>query len=86
MGVQFEAVLNPLGVETVLHPAHWIVSTLARNAAAMRLHTYRDQARSRHFDLSGGGDRPWSVDLVAIAASGILVLGFGCALVGLWVR
>jgi hypothetical protein len=52
----------------------------------MRLHTYRDQARSRHFDLSGGGDRPWSVDLVAIAASGILVLGFGCALVGLWVR
>ena len=52
----------------------------------MRLRTYRDETRSRHFDLIGGGGHPWSVDLVAIAASGILVLGFACALVTLWVR
>ena len=52
----------------------------------MRLRTYRDETRSRHFDLIGGGGDPWSVDLVAIAASGILVLGFVCALVALWVH
>jgi hypothetical protein len=31
---------------------------------------------SRHFDLIGGGGHPWSVDLVAITAAGIPVLGF----------
>jgi hypothetical protein len=50
----------------------------------MRLRTYRDETRSRHFDLIGEGGHPWSVDLVAIIASGILVLGFACALVALW--
>jgi hypothetical protein len=44
----------------------------------MRLRTYRDDTGSRHF---GGGGHSWSVDLVAITAAGILVLGFVCALV-----
>ncbi len=52
----------------------------------MRLRTYRDETRSRHFDLIGGGGHPWSVDLVAITTSGILVLGFACALVAPWVH
>ena len=39
----------------------------------MRLQTYRDETRSRHFDLIG------SIDLVAVLASGILVLGFAGA-------
>jgi hypothetical protein len=51
----------------------------------MRLRTYRDETRSRHFDLVGGGGPPWSVDLVAITASGILVVGFAGALVALCV-
>jgi hypothetical protein len=50
----------------------------------MRLQTYRDESRSRHFDLTGGGGHPWSIDLVAATASGILVMGFACALVVLW--
>jgi hypothetical protein len=50
----------------------------------MRLRTYRDETHSRHFDLIGGGGHPWSVDLVAITASAILVLGFAGALVALW--
>ena len=52
----------------------------------MRLRIYRDEARSRRYDLIGGGGHPWSIDLVAITASGILVLGFACALVALWVH
>jgi hypothetical protein len=35
----------------------------------MRLQTYRDESRSRHFDLTGGGGHPWSIDLVAATAS-----------------
>ena len=31
-----------------------------RSANAMRLHSYRDESHSRHFDLIGGGDHPWS--------------------------
>jgi hypothetical protein len=46
----------------------------------MRLQTYRDETRSRHFDLIGGGSHPWSVDLVAVTAAAILVVGFACAL------
>jgi hypothetical protein len=45
----------------------------------MRLQTYRDESRSRHFDLLGGGGHPWSIDLVTVTASGILVAGFACA-------
>jgi hypothetical protein len=52
----------------------------------MRLQTYRDESRSRHFDLTGGGGHPWSNDLAAAIAAGILVVGFACALVALWVH
>ena len=52
----------------------------------MRLQTHRDESRSRHFDLTGGGDHPWSIDLVAATASGILVVGFVGALLALWVH
>src|SRR6476659_2896866 len=40
--------------------------TAPRSAAAMRLHSYRDESHSRHFDLIGGGGRPWSIDLVSV--------------------
>jgi hypothetical protein len=30
----------------------------------MRLHSYRDESHSRHFDLIGGEGHPWSNDLV----------------------
>jgi hypothetical protein len=52
----------------------------------MRLQTYRDESHSRHFDLTGGGAHPWSIDLVSVAASGILVVGFVCALAAQWVH
>ena len=52
----------------------------------MRVQTYRDESRSRHFDLTGGSGHPWSIDLVAATASGILVVGFVWALVALWVH
>jgi hypothetical protein len=47
----------------------------------MRVHTYRDESRSRHFELTGGGGHLWSIDLVAATASCILLVGFACALV-----
>ncbi|SHJ97542.1 hypothetical protein SAMN05444159_2061 [Bradyrhizobium lablabi] len=50
----------------------------------MRLQTYRDENCFRHFDLTGGGGHPWSIDLVEVTASGILLVGFACALVALW--
>jgi hypothetical protein len=31
----------------------------------MRLQTHRDESRSKHFDLTGGGHQPWSIGLVA---------------------
>jgi hypothetical protein len=52
----------------------------------MRLQTHRDENRSRHFDLTGGGAQPWSIGLVAATASSILVVGFVSALVALWVH
>ena len=39
----------------------------------MRLHSYRDESHSRHFDLIGGGRHRWSIDLT------IFVVGFGRA-------
>jgi hypothetical protein len=57
-----------------------------RSAAAMRLHSYRDESHSRHFDLIGGGGHSWSIDLVSVTASGILVVGFACALMAHWVH
>jgi hypothetical protein len=50
----------------------------------MRLQTYRDESRFRHFDLTWGGERPRSIDLVSVAASVILVVGFACAIVVQW--
>lgn len=52
----------------------------------MRLHSYRDESRSRHFDLIGGGSHRWSIDLVYVTTSAILVVGFACALIAHWVR
>ena len=52
----------------------------------MRLHSYLDECHSRHFDLIGGGDRSWSIDLVSVIALGILVVGFACALMAHWVH
>jgi hypothetical protein len=47
----------------------------------MHLHTYRDENHSSRFS------RPcWSIDLVAVTAGSILVVGFACAIVALWVR
>jgi hypothetical protein len=48
--------------------------------AAMRLQTYRDESRSRHFDLICGREHPRSIDLVLVITSGMLVAGFACAL------
>jgi hypothetical protein len=47
----------------------------------MRLHTYRDENRSRHFDLISGGEHPRSIDLVVILTSILLVVGAACALI-----
>ena len=60
-----------------------MVPPCMRSATAMRLHSYRDEYHSTHFDLIGGGSRPWSIDLVSVAAAGMLVLGFACALIAL---
>jgi uncharacterized membrane protein len=46
----------------------------------MRIRTYRDQTFSRHFDLICGGEHPTSIDLVSVTVSGMLVVGFACAL------
>ncbi len=49
----------------------------------MRIRTYRDEAHSRHFDLISGGAKHWSVDLVSLSASSLLLAGFVSAL---WVQ
>jgi hypothetical protein len=43
----------------------------------MRLQMFRDNNRSTHLDLIGNG---WSVDLVALTAAGVLILGFIAAI------
>jgi hypothetical protein len=55
--------------------------TKQMEAAAMRLHAYRDENRSAHVELMGGGDHPWTIDLVTLVALVILVAGFAGALV-----
>jgi hypothetical protein len=50
-----------------------MVQLRMRSANAMRLNSYRDESHSKHFDLIGGGEHPWSIDLVSVTASGILV-------------
>ena len=52
----------------------------------MRLHTHIDENRSRHLDLIAGRGHPWSIDLVAVTASCLLLLGFGCAVAALLIR
>ena len=52
----------------------------------MRLHSYRDESHSSHFDLIGGSGHPWSIDLVSVTASGIIIAGFACALIAQWVH
>jgi hypothetical protein len=47
----------------------------------MHLQTYRDESHSRHFDLISAGRHPRSIDLVLVTISGMLVVGFACALV-----
>jgi hypothetical protein len=49
----------------------------------MRLHTFRDEHRSRHFDLIGHHS---SIDLVTITAAAIPVVGFACAVAALWIH
>ena len=52
----------------------------------MHLHTYRDESRSGHLDLIGGRGHPWSIGLVVVMASGILLMGFACAFAALLIR
>jgi hypothetical protein len=62
----------------------------------MRLQTYRDESRSRHFDLIFASERPRSIDLMLVAILGMLVVGFACPLMvpfasriasfGQWIR
>jgi hypothetical protein len=46
---------------------------------AMHLHIYRDESRSGHFDVISDGKRPRSFDLVLAITSGMLLIGFACA-------
>jgi hypothetical protein len=46
----------------------------------MHIHTYRDENHCRHFDLISEGKRPRTIDLVLAVTSGMLVVGFACAL------
>jgi hypothetical protein len=53
----------------------------------MHLHIYRDKSRSGHIDLVGGGDHPWTIDIVTVVTAAILVVGYACAVVAqLFVR
>ncbi|MGY8685734.1 hypothetical protein Q2941_49755 [Bradyrhizobium sp. UFLA05-153] len=52
----------------------------------MRFQTFRDDSRSRHFDLIGGKGHRWSIDLVTVTDAGILAVGFACAVLALVVR
>jgi hypothetical protein len=49
-------------------------------SAAVRIQTYRDENRSRHFDLVSAGEHPRSIDLVLVFSSGMLLAGAACAL------
>jgi hypothetical protein len=59
---------------------------VSRRRRCMHLHLYRDESRSRHFDLVGEGDHPWTIDFVTVTAAAILVVGFASALVAHLVR
>ena len=46
----------------------------------MHLRAYRDEARSGHLELVGGGDRPWTIDLITMMTEAMLVIGFATAI------
>lgn len=46
----------------------------------MHLHVFRDESRSGHLDIVGDGNRPWTIDLVAVIVGTMLVLGFAAAI------
>ena len=47
----------------------------------MRIQTYRDESRSRHFDFKYGGARARSIDLVSVTTASMLLASFACAIV-----
>jgi hypothetical protein len=69
-----------------LGPFQSCPAELHEEGAAMRVGTYRNESRSRHFDLTGRSGRRWSIDLVAATASCILLEGFACSLVAVCVH
>jgi hypothetical protein len=52
----------------------------------MHIRIYRDESRSGHFDLVGEGDHPWTVDLVAVTAAAMFVVGFAFAIAAQLIR
>lgn len=46
----------------------------------MHLQAYRDEAHSGHLELLGGGDRPWTIDLVSLTSEIMLITGFAAAI------
>jgi hypothetical protein len=50
----------------------------------MRLHSHIDEDRSRH--PIGGRGLPWSIDLITATTSVLLLVGFGCALLAVWIH
>jgi hypothetical protein len=68
------------GIVELFCPQPVELRLLTLKRPAMRFQTYRDQTHSRHLHLIGGGVDPWSIDLVSVVASGLLVAGLVCAL------
>jgi hypothetical protein len=58
----------------------------ALSEAAVCIFTCIETIRSGHFDLVREGDHPWTIDLVTVTATAILVVGFASALVAHLVR
>jgi hypothetical protein len=52
-----------------------------RRSVSMHLHTYKDDQKSRHFDLVRDGENPGSFDLVLVSIWALLAAGAVCALV-----
>jgi hypothetical protein len=45
----------------------------------LRIQTYRDESRSRHFDLIYGSARAKSIDLVSATVASLPIATFACA-------
>jgi hypothetical protein len=52
----------------------------------MHLHVYRDKDHSGHLDLVGGGDRPWTIDLVVVMTAAVLIVGLAIAVTAELIR